>query len=149
VLLVLASLLPVRAAGPVGAVKLLQASPSADCVSRRLGQVEVTLGSKEPNARTGMAPPSVSYRKAFAQLLEAARARGADAVVLREHESAYVARGARQPRRPTYLSLHGAALQLGGEPGKCPLVVLDPREYERQALARQREDVSTDTGLAF
>ncbi|MDR7097669.1 hypothetical protein J2X04_000016 [Lysobacter niabensis] len=126
---------------------LLEESPS--CVQARLGRVSVHLGSREPNDRTGMAPASVSYRKAFAELVQAAEARGADAVVLRSHEADYVGKGARQPRRPTWLYLEGAAVRLKPPVQFCHLVIIDPAEFERRARAAVREDVQTDTGKSF
>jgi hypothetical protein len=126
---------------------LLEESPS--CVQARLGRVSVRLGSREPNERTGMPPASVSYRKALAELARAAGARGADAVVLRSHEADYVGKGARKPRRPTYLYLEGAAVRLQSPVQSCRLVIIDPAEFERRASAAVREDVRTDTGMSF
>lgn len=138
----------VTAADPKQAgVRVLQTSPS--CVHSRLGRVSVTLGNKEANQRTGMPSSGVSYRKAFARLMDAAEAKGADAVVLRGHEAAYIAKGTRRSRRPTYVSLQGAAIRLDANAASCDLVVIDPAEFERRALAGEREEVVKDAGTSL
>lgn len=111
-----------QAGGSQTAPPILAESPA--CVVARLGQVAVTLGTREVNDRTGMPPPGVSYRKAFARLAEAGAAKGADAIVLRHHEAAYLAKGARQPRWPTYIELHGAAIRLDPSRPACDLTRL-------------------------
>lgn len=128
-------------------VQLLAASPT--CVKDRLGQVSITLGIKEPNLRSGMRPSSVSYRQAFAKLQDAASSKGGEAVVLRGHEAAYFTKSARQARRPTFVSLQGAVVNLEAHGAGCTLALLDPAEFERDAMARQREDVAKDTGMAL
>lgn len=128
-------------------VLLLASSPA--CVKDRLGQVSITLGSREPNLRTGMRPTPVSYRQAFEKLQEAASAKGGEAVVLRGHEASYFTKSARQARRPTFLSLQGAVVNLEAHGVGCPIARLDPVEFERDAIARQREDVVKNTGMSF
>lgn len=128
-------------------VRLLSASPL--CVERRLGVVSVTLGTREPNPRTGMPLPGVSYGTAFARLIEAAEAKGANAVVLRAHEAAYIAKGARRPGRPTYLSLQGAAVRLDDNDAVCVLEAIDPDEFERRAVEKERDEVSRNAGVSF
>lgn len=132
---------------PGEGARVLTASPA--CAHRRLGQVSVSLGSKEPDMRTGMPPSAVSYPRAFAKLASAARAKGGDAVVLRSHDAAYVAKGARLGRRPTYVSLQGAVIALADPDGRCALALLDPVAFERQALERQAQDSVKDTGTSF
>jgi hypothetical protein len=128
-------------------VQVLASSPI--CVKDRLGQVSITLGDREPNLRTGMEPSSVSYRKAFEKLEEAARARGGEAVVLRGHEAAYFTKSARPARRPTFLLLQGAVVNLDAHGAGCALARLDPKEFERDAMSRRRENLAKDTGMDF
>ncbi len=128
-------------------VQLLASSPT--CVKERLGQVSVELGAKEPNLRTGMRPSPVSYRQAFIKLLEAARSKGGEAVILRGHEAVYFTKSARQPRRPTFLSLQGAVVSLQSHGVGCDLARLDPATFEREAIAQKRADAVLDTGMAF
>jgi len=102
----------VRAGAPEPSVesppaKVLSQSPA--CVEKRLGLVTVELGSKEEHRRSAMRPPRVSYRKAFAQLAEAARGKGGDAVILRSHEAAYLSKGGRYSWHPSHVWLKGAA----------------------------------------
>lgn len=136
-----------NAADPSTGVQLLSASPS--CVTDRLGQVSVTLGNREPNLRTGMAPTSVSYRAAFAKLQQAASAKGGDAVILRGHEADYFTKSAKKARRPTFLLLTGAVVNLDDNAAGCDLARLDPAQFERDAVAKQPEDVVIFTGTAF
>jgi hypothetical protein len=143
----LAMSLAAGAADPSPGVQLLSASPS--CVKDRLGQVSVTVGNREPNLRTGMAPTSVSYRAAFAKLQQAASAKGGNAVVLRGHQADYFSKSAKKARRPTFLSLTGAVVNLDADVTGCALARLDPAEFERDALAKQKEDVVIFTGTAF
>ncbi|UNK48703.1 hypothetical protein MNR01_13250 [Lysobacter sp. S4-A87] len=143
----LAVVLVANAADTSTEVRLLGASPS--CVKDRLGQVSVTLGSREPNLRTGMAPTTVRYRDAFAKLQAAASAKGGEAVVLRGHEAGYFTKGAKKARRPTFLSLQGAVVTLHAHGAGCALAALDPAEYERDVSGKEPEDVVIFTGTAF
>lgn len=146
--LLLGAVTDVTAADPTNAgMKVLQTSPS--CVLSRLGRVSVTLGTKDANPRSGTPPSGVSYQKAFAKLMDAAEAKGADAVVLRGHEAAYVAKGTRRSRRPTYVSLQGAAIRLDASATPCDLDLIDPAEFERHASASERQEVVKDTGTAL
>ena len=74
---------------------------------------------------------------------------GADAVVLRSHEAAYEARGSRQPRSPTWLSLRGLAVRLDRTARNCELAVIDPADFAREALEKDRQHLSVDTGVSF
>jgi len=139
--------LSASAAGTSSEVQLLMNAP--DCVTERLGQVSISLGTKEPNLRTGMRPNSVSYEKAFDRLQEAASAAGGDAVILRGHEASYFTKSARQARRPTFLVLRGAVVKLRGHGTGCMLAKLDRAAFVRDALAKERTDAVKDTGMAF
>jgi hypothetical protein len=145
--LMLVAVGPLVPAKAVDGVRILQSSPA--CVQKKLGQVSVSLGNKEPNPRTGMAPTPVSYKKVFARLAQAAQEKGGDAVVLRGHDAGFVTKGARIARRPTYLSLQGAVLVLDDARGDCALALVDPAHFEREALQRERQDIVKDTGLSF
>lgn len=142
-----AAVVPTHAAESSHAVRLLQSTPA--CVAQRLGQVSVSVGSQEPNPRTGMATGSASYEKAFARLAEAAHAKGGNAVVLRGHQADYVSKGTRPARRPTYVALQGAVVVLDGTVPDCPLALVDPSEFERRATSRQRNEVQEDKGVSF
>ncbi|SFK43718.1 hypothetical protein [Lysobacter sp. cf310] len=141
------ALAPASASEPAPGVRLLTSAPT--CAHRRLGQVSVTLGEKAPNLRTGMRPSPVDYRLAFDKLARAAQAKGGDAVVLRGHEAAYVAKGARASRRPSYVSLQGAVIALANPDAACELALLDPQTFAREVLAREAQDVVEETGIAF
>ena len=144
-------LLAVAAAMPVDAVegdaRILGASPG--CVERRLGVVSVELGSKEVDMRSGMPAPRASYQAAFRRLAERAAAKGADAVVLRGHEAGFVAKGSRRSVRPSFVSLRGAAIKLRDGGDSCALAVVDPVQFERDAIEKQRQDVRKDAGVSF
>lgn len=134
--------------GTSGPIPLLIASPP--CVDRRLGQVEVTLGTKVPNPKTAMPPRGVSYRQALDDLSEAAVERGGDAVILRHNEALYYNKGGRRARRPMYLSLRGAVVVLDeGKRRTCRLNYVDPEAFEREALRRTRNDILRDTRTDF
>lgn len=141
------ALAPALASEPPADVRLLSSSPA--CEHRRLGQVSVTLGEQAPNLRTGMRPSAVDYRLAFAKLARAAQAKGGDAVVLRGHEAAYVTKGARPSRRPSYVSLQGAVIALANRDAACELDLLDPQTFAREVLERGAQDVVKETGTAF
>lgn len=128
-------------------VRLLTSSPP--CVKERLGQVSVSLGSTVPNERTGMRPSSVSYQRAFRELREAASEKGGEAVVLRSHEAGFFTKSARKARRPTFLSLKGAVVTLEAHGVGCPLAMLDPAGFERDAMGRERGNVVLDRGVSF
>lgn len=129
------------------APRILLASPA--CVAARLGQVDVALGTRTPNENSGMPPSTISYRRAFARLAEAGAAKGADAVVLRHHDAAYLAKGARVPKRPTYIELHAAAIRLDPSRMPCDLVPLDVDAFARDAMSKRRQDVAIEQGTNF
>lgn len=118
-------------------------------VSKSLGRVRITLGEEHPDPRRGGAAPSVSYARALAKLRAAAAERGADAVVLREHQADYVAKGSRRPSRPTYVMLSGAALRLKAAAAGCALALIDAAEFERIALDKDRAHVAKNAGVSF
>jgi hypothetical protein len=148
--IVLATLLattPASAIGKLTDVRLLMSSPP--CVEQRLGQVAVSIGSKEPNPRTGMAPSGVSYKKAFDKLARAAAEKGGNAVVLRDHQADYFTKGARRAQRPTYVLLQGAVVVVWTHKDQCPMTIIDPSEFERDATTRPRSDSQKDAGVSF
>lgn len=134
----------VSPADPAGAevpdVTFLKAIPS--CVDKRFTQVTTSIGSKELNMRTGMSPSSVSYKKAFARLADAARKKGANALVIQRHEAAYMTKGAKRARRPNYISFQGAPLLLKESTSDCRMMKIDPIAFEENALDRELEEVS-------
>lgn len=134
---------PARAAEPY----LLEADPP--CIQERLGRVQVELGDARPDPRRGGAVAGVSYARALAKLRAAAAERGADAVVLREHQADYFSKGSRRPSRPTYVKLSGAALRLKAGATGCIFAKIDPIEFERSALDNERADVSRNAGVSF
>lgn len=139
------SLQAVRAAEPP---RVLSKSPA--CVEKRLGIVSVELGGKEEQDRRSAMPPTrVSYRNAFDKLAAAAQEKGGDAVILRGHEAAYLAKGGRRTWHPSYVWLKGAAIRLGPEAASCELAVIDPGEYERDVRRKRRQDVSKNVGVSF
>lgn len=139
---------PAIASGtPRAELPVLHSSPG--CAQKRLGRVAVTLGHKALDERSAMPATGVSYRRAFRQLRLAAAERGADAVVLRNHDAAWVTQGARRTWRPTYVSIEGAAIRFSADRSACMLEVLDTEEFERDAIQRQRESVRKDTGMDF
>jgi hypothetical protein len=138
---------PQTASAQVKEPHLLQADPP--CIDERMGRVRVTLGDGRPDPRRGGVTPTVSYGRALAKLRAAAAERGADAVVLREHQADYFAKGSRRPSRPTYVMLSGAAVRLRSAASGCALVVIDPVEFERSALGRDRANVSENAGVSF
>ena len=70
-------------------------------------------------------------------------------MVLRGHEAGFVAKGGRRTVRPSFVSLRGAAIKLkdGGE--SCALAVIDPEQFEREAIEKQRQDVRKEIGVSF
>jgi hypothetical protein len=128
--------------------RVLGKSPA--CVEKRLGIVSVELGSKEEqDRRSAMAPTRVSYRSAFDRLAEAAQEKGGDAVILRGHEAAYLAKGGRRTWHPSYVWLKGAAIRLAPDVAGCELAVVDPGQFERDARNKQHEDVRKNAGVSF
>lgn len=136
---------PVRAGEPP---RVLSESPA--CVEKRLGIVSVALGSKgEQDRRSAMPPTRVSYSSAFGKLVEAAQAKGGDAVILRGHEAAYRAWGGRRAWHPSYVRLKGAAIRLQPGAAGCELAVIDPGQFERDARDKEHKDVRKDGGTSF
>lgn|GEM_PF-2050931 len=136
------------AAEPSAPAEILLSTPPS-CVSERLGRITVKLGTEAPNPRTGMAPPPVSYQKAFEKLQKVASERGGEAVVLRGHEAHYYTKGARIARRPTYLELGGDVVNLKAHGEGCTIVYLDTDRFEQEALAREGDKVTLINGMAY
>ena len=85
----------------------------------------------------------------FNNLLAAAAQKGGNAVILRAHQADYFAKGARRPTRPTYVLLQGTAVVLKDDRKHCSMRLIDPVEFERNARARQRDEVSKDMGTSL
>lgn len=123
----------VHASDSPSGIRLLMSPPA--CVKHRLGRVAVSVGNREPNLRTGMAPGGVSYQRAFQKLAQAAAEKGGNAVVLREHQADYFTKAARRARRPTYVSLRGAVLVLDEQQRQCSMTLIDPSKFEQDAIS--------------
>ena len=127
-------------------IRILKTDPL--CSAERLGRVRIELGEKKPDPRRGGSLPTIGYARAFERLGSAGGERGANVVVLREHEADYFARGARRPSRPTYVALEGLAMRLSA-PAACSVVEIDPAEFEREASKKSRTNVTNSAGVSF
>jgi hypothetical protein len=123
-------------AGPT-AVPLLWESPG--CEHRKLGSVEVELGERVSEITQDPNVPTVDYGRAVKALSAAAAAKGANAVVLRWHQGVYFTYRGKQSRRPVYVKLRGAAIQLA-DAAACTLHPVQLAELE----ARSRSGTATN-----
>lgn len=112
---------------------------SPGCDYDKLGSVEITLGQRVSETTMDPNVPTVDYGRAMARLAEAAQARGANAVVLRQHQGVYFTLKGKRSREPVYVKLSGGAIRLTPEAmAKCPLMpvsVADLRERSRSEKA--------------
>lgn len=118
-------------------VPVLEAVPS--CVEAKMGRVSVSIGSKDTRAARG-----VSYQQAFGKLARAAAERGGNAVVLRQHEAAYVTRSKNIDPRPGYIALEGLVIRVPTDAAACTVTALDADVFAERSASAQREDISTE-----
>lgn len=109
------------------------------CVEAKMGRVSVSIGSKDTRAARG-----VSYQQAFGKLAHAAAERGGNAVVLRQHEAAYVTRSKSIDPRPGYIALEGLVIRLPTDATACTWTPIDVDAFAERAASAQREDITTE-----
>lgn len=123
-------------------VPVLLTSPT--CKYRKLGSVSIEAGNRVSETNREMNLPTVDYDHAFAQLANAAREKGANAVVIYWHKAAYFTRFGRRTRKPVYVRLSGGAIEYEGEAVQCRLVAADPEEFARRAEKGEPVNVTSD-----
>jgi hypothetical protein len=107
---------------------------SPGCDHDKLGSVEVTLGEHVSEITQDPNVPTVEYGRAMARLARAAGDKGANAVVLRWHQSVYFTFKGRKSRKPVFVKLRGAAIHLSPEAmAQCPLTPVTVADMEDRA----------------
>ena len=91
--------------------------------------------------------PMVDYDWAFAKLAAAAKAQGANAVVVRWHQATYFTRNSRRSHKPVHVQLRGAAIRTHAESGPCTFALADARDFEQRA--RRGEPLEVGSGEAY
>lgn len=123
---------------PVETVPVLDAVPG--CVEAKMGRVSVSIGSKDTRAARG-----VSYEQAFGKLARAAAERGGNAVVLRQHEAAYVTRSKAIDPRPGYIALEGLVIRLPTGATACTWTPIDVDGFAAHSASAQRQEITTES----
>jgi hypothetical protein len=131
---------PTASPGVETVVPLLWESPG--CSYDKLGWVEIEAGDRVNEHSRELSPPLVDYGRAIKKLADAGRARGANAVVLRSHQGVYFTRGGKQSRKPVYVKLRGAAIQMA-DPAQCGLKFVDEAELEARSRTDKPAEVSS------
>lgn len=124
-------------AAEASSVPVLEAVPG--CVEAKMGRVAVSLGSRDTRAARG-----VSYQQAFGKLARAAADRGGNAVVLRNHEAAYVTRSKRLDPRPGYIGLEGLVIRVPADGSVCSLAEIDVEAFAERSRGAEREAITTE-----
>jgi len=133
------------AARPDTVVPVVWQAPS--CSHDRLGQVSIQVGTRVTESTRDLLVPTVAYDRAFAQLATAARAKGADAVVVRWHQATYFTRNGRRSHKPVHIRLRGAAIRIHADAGPCSFALADPLAFEQRASSG--EPVEVRSGDAY
>lgn len=113
-LIATAALLCLWCGAAVAAVPVLNATPA--CAYAKLGTVTAETGTRIDETSLDKAPSPASYPRAFERFAEAARAVGANAVVLRKHRATYFTRFGKRSREAVHIDLSGAAIRIEGDP---------------------------------
>ena len=104
---------------------------SPGCDHDKLGSVEVTVGEHVSEITQDPNVPTVEYGRAMARLGKAASDKGANAVVLRWHQGVYFTFRGKKSRKPVFIKLRGAAIQLSPQAlAQCPLKVVTVADLE-------------------
>ncbi|TWI14230.1 hypothetical protein [Aerolutibacter ruishenii] len=118
-------------------VPVLEAVPG--CVEAKMGRVSVSIGSKDTRGARG-----VSYQRAFDKLARAAADHGGNAVVLRQHEAAYVTRSKKLDPRPGYIALEGLVIRVPTDAATCALAAMDVDAFAERSAGAEREQITTE-----
>ncbi|MFD0739078.1 hypothetical protein ACFQZQ_07270 [Lysobacter koreensis] len=130
------------AAAESGAVvPVLWESPG--CRHEKLGPLVVQTGERVSEITQDERVPTVRYQRAVVRLADAAAAKGANAVVLRQHQAVYFTRLGRKSQDPVFIKLDGAAIRLPADASHCMLVAADVAELERRARTGKPVNVSS------
>lgn len=139
---VIASASPAAAAaGPDTAIPVVWQAPS--CSHDKLGQVSIQAGTRVNEATRDLLVPTVDYAWAFAKLATAAKAKGADAVVVRWHQATYFTRNGRRSHKPVHVQLKGAAIRIHADAGPCSFTLADPLYFDERASSGKPVEVSS------
>lgn len=120
-------------------VPVLLESPA--CEHAKLGLVSVHVGERVNEGTQDPNVPTTTYQREFAKLADAAREKGADAVVLRQHQAVLFTRNGKRSQAPVYIKLHGAVIGLP-DASQCELVFADAAELQWQARDGKAANVS-------
>ncbi len=130
------------AGSPEPVVPVVWQAPS--CGHDKLGQVSIQTGVRVTEATQDLLVPTVNYAGAFAKLATAAKAKGADAVIVRWHQATYFTRNGRRSHRPVHLQLRGAAIRMHADAGPCDFALADPQAFEQRASDGKPVEVGSD-----
>lgn len=144
VIAMLFGLTPLHAAEPV--VPVVWESPGCD--HEKLGAVVVTVGERVSEITQDDNVPTVDYSRALRKLAGAAADKGANAVVLRNHQGVYFTRNGKRTRKPVYVKLSGAAIHLpAASAAECVLKPVDVAELEARSRGIKPQNVNSRTAF--
>lgn len=132
---------PAAADGGDTAVPVLWQAPS--CGHDKLGQVSIQVGTRVNEATRDLLVPTVDYTLAFTRLAAAAKAKGADAVVVRWHQATYFTRNGRRSHKPVHVQLRGAAINTHVDARPCSFALADPVDFDERARSGKPVEVSS------
>lgn len=145
--IVIAAVVVLMLATPVSAatntvVPVIWQSPA--CAHDKLGQVSIRVGTRVTESTQDVMVPTVDYDWAFAKLAAAAKAQGANAVVVRWHQATYFTRNSRRSHKPVHVQLRGAAIRTHAESGPCSFALADAGDFEQRARRGEPVEVGSD-----
>lgn len=136
----LALALPVAHAGTLPLVQTLP-----PCAHARLGTVEAATGTDISQGRGLKARklPPADYAVVLESLSRAGARRGANALVLRDHQAMFLTKkGVRSPA-PVRVSVRAAAVRID-DPAACALPSLDAAMLRQRAFDGEAEDIAIE-----
>jgi len=129
------------------AVPVVWESPG--CEHEKLGVVVIEAGERVSEITQDPNVPTVDYARAVRKLADAAATKGANVVVLRNHQGVYFTRNGKRTLKPVYVKLSGAAIRMPAESlAQCPLRPVEVAELEARSLGTKAQNVSSRAAFA-
>jgi len=117
---------------------------SPGCGHEKLGLVVATVGERVSEITQDDNVPTVEYARAVRRLAAAAAEKGANVVVLRNHQGVYFTRNGKRSRKPVYVKLSGAAIRMPADSlAQCALKPVDVAELEARSLDIKPQNVTS------
>lgn len=113
------------------------------CRYDSLGEVQASAGARPDGSPQDSRLRGASYHLVLERLAREGAVRGANGVVVREHQAAFYSSNGRRTARPVHVVLVALAIRMD-EPSACRTRPVDASEMQRRAVQGTATDVVID-----